>query len=74
LGLRFGYLATSGAKCDVKFLFGDPDFLHRRRNLAPISLSFRDLTSDRQTTDRRDDHNRELLHFQCVSLINRPIL
>jgi len=27
LGLRFGYLATSGAKSDVMFLLGDPDFL-----------------------------------------------
>jgi len=27
LGLRVGYLATSGAKSDVIFLLGDPDFL-----------------------------------------------
>jgi len=27
LGLRFGYLATSGAKSDVTFLLSDPDFL-----------------------------------------------
>jgi len=27
LGLRLGYLATSGAKSDVIFLVGDPDFL-----------------------------------------------
>ena len=33
-----GYLATSGAKSDIIFLLGDPDFLLRRRNFAPISL------------------------------------
>jgi len=27
LVLLFGYLATSGAKLDVMFLLGDPDFL-----------------------------------------------
>ena len=27
LGLRLVYLATSGAKSDVVFLLGDPDFL-----------------------------------------------
>jgi len=27
LGLRLGYLATSGAKSDIIFLLGDPDFL-----------------------------------------------
>jgi len=26
-GLRLGYLATSGAKSDVIFLLGGPDFL-----------------------------------------------
>jgi len=44
-----GYLVTSGAKSDVIFLFSDPDFLHRWRNFAPISPTFRDLTRDRQT-------------------------
>jgi len=34
LGLLLGYLATSGAKSDVIFLLGDPDFLYRRRNLC----------------------------------------
>ena len=38
----WGYLATSGAKSDVIFLLGDPDFLLGRRNFAPISLSYRD--------------------------------
>jgi len=37
-----GYLVTSDAKSDVIFLLSDPDFLLRRRNLAPISLSYRD--------------------------------
>ena len=37
-----GYLATSGAKSDVGFLLGDPDFLLGRRNCAPILLSYRD--------------------------------
>jgi len=32
-------------------VLSDPDLLYRRRNFAPISLSFRDLTRDRQTTD-----------------------
>jgi len=27
LGQHFGYLATSGAKSDIIFLLGDPDFL-----------------------------------------------
>jgi len=53
LGLLLGYLATSGAKPDVTFLLSNPDFLWRRRNFAPTSLSFWDLTRDRQTTDRR---------------------
>jgi len=26
LGLRLGYLATSGAKSDIIFMLGDPDF------------------------------------------------
>ena len=51
LGLILGYLTTSDAKSDVTFLPGDPDFLGRRRNFPPISLSFRDMTRDRQTTD-----------------------
>jgi len=38
----WGYVATSGAKSDVIFLLGDPDFLSERRNFAPISLSYRD--------------------------------
>jgi len=29
MGLHLGYLATSGAKSDIKFLLGDPDFLQR---------------------------------------------
>jgi len=37
-----GYLATSGAKSDVIFLLGDPDFLLGRRNFAPIWLCCRD--------------------------------
>jgi len=41
-GRGLGYLATSGAKSDVGFLLGNPDFLLRRRNCAPISLSYRD--------------------------------
>ena len=51
--IAFLFLATSGAKSDVIFLLGGPDFLRRCRNFAPISLSFRDLTPDRQTDDRR---------------------
>ena len=37
-----GYLATSSAKSDVGYLLGGPDFLWRRRNFTPISLSYRD--------------------------------
>ena len=37
-----GYIATSNAKSDVRFLLGDPDFLLGRRNFAPILLSYRD--------------------------------
>jgi len=46
------YIATPVAKADIIFLLGDPEFLQRQRNFAPISLTFRDLTRDRQT-DRR---------------------
>jgi len=43
LGATFGLsIATSNVKSDVRFLLGDPDFLLRRRNFAPISLSYRD--------------------------------
>jgi len=52
-----GYLATSRAKSDFIFLLGYPDFLQMRRNFAPILPSFRDLTRDRQTNDRRGDRN-----------------
>jgi len=38
----WGYVATSDAKSDVKFLLGNPNFLLGRRNFAPISLSYRD--------------------------------
>ena len=51
--LRLGYIASSGAKSDVIFFLGDPDFLQRRLNFARISRSFRDLTRDRQTDGRR---------------------
>jgi len=69
LGLRLGYLATSGAKSDVIFLLGVPDFLQGRRNFACISRIFRDVTRDRQTTDdRRGDRNRRLSH--CVRKTN----
>jgi len=58
LGLRLGYLATSGAKSDAIFSLGDPDFLYSvcifrtlRRNFARILRSFRDLRRDRLTTD-----------------------
>ena len=52
-----GYLATSGAKSDVIFLLGDPDFLQRWQNFAPISLSFRDLMHDKQTDDSQTDRH-----------------
>jgi len=42
LGLRLGYLATSGAKFDVIFLLGDPDFLQWQRNFARIMHRFQD--------------------------------
>jgi len=38
----WGYLPTSGAKSDVIFLLGDPDFLLGPRNFASISLNYRD--------------------------------
>jgi len=69
-----GYLATSDAKSDVILLLGDPDFLQRWRNFASLSLSFFRSDAgqtDRQTTDRRDDRYRRLLHLQCASLIRR---
>jgi len=42
LGLHLGYLASSGAKSDIIFLIGDPDFLSGQQNFASISLSYRD--------------------------------
>ena len=48
-----GYLATSDAKSDVKFLLFDPDLLYKLWNFACISRSFRDLTRDRQTDGRQ---------------------
>jgi len=60
------YLATSGAKSDIIFLLGDPDFLWRQWNFSPISLSFRDLTRVRQTDDRHGDRNRRLSHLSPV--------
>ena len=34
-----GYLATSGAKSDVMFFLGDPDFLHRGDEILLLSQS-----------------------------------
>ena len=67
IGATFGLFI--GAKSDVIFLLGDPDFLQGRRNFAPISLSFRDLTRDRQTDDRRDDRNRMLSQCKCAESV-----
>jgi len=52
LGLLLGYLATSGAKFDVKFLLGGLNFLQRQWNFVPILLSFQDLKWGRQKTDK----------------------
>jgi len=49
--ILLGYLATSVATSDIIFFLADPDFLQRWQNFAPMSLSFRDLMRDRQTTD-----------------------
>jgi len=70
LGLRLGYLATSGAKSDIIFLLSDLDFLQRWQNFAPISLSLWDLTRDRRgsTDDRRGDRNRRHVTWNCVML------
>ena len=40
---------TTGTKSDVIFLLSDPDFPKRRRNFAPILLSFPDMMRVRQT-------------------------
>jgi len=61
LGLLLGYSATSGAKSDVRFLSATP-ISHK----GDISLSFRDLTRDRQTDDRCGDWNRRLSHCKCA--------
>jgi len=37
LGLLLGYLATSGAKSDVIFLHGDPDFLYKGDEILRLS-------------------------------------
>ena len=61
-----GVLATFGAKSDVIFLLGDPDFRQERQNFARIS---RIPTSDAgQTDDRLGDRNRKLSHCKCASL------
>jgi len=65
-----GYLATFGAKADVIFLLSDPDFLQRRRNFAPVLLSFRHLTRDRQTTDAATKTEVS----QCASLIMKKFI
>jgi len=44
-----------GAKSDVIFLLSDPKFPQDWWNFAPISLSFRDLTWERQTDRQRDN-------------------
>jgi len=36
LGLLLGYLATSNAKFDVRFLLGDPDFLYKGDEISAI--------------------------------------
>jgi len=38
--------------------------------ISRLSLSFRDLTRDRQTDDRGDDRNRRLSHCKCSRLIS----
>jgi len=62
-GATLGYLATYAAKSDIIFLKGNPSFLQRRWNFAPISLSFPDQTHGRQTHDRCSDRNRRLSHL-----------
>jgi len=68
------YLATSGAKSYVIFLLHDPAISHKGDEISRlISLSFRDLTRNRQTDrqmtdDIRDGRFIRLLHLQCASL------
>jgi len=52
LGLLLGYLAASSAKSGDIFLLYDPDFVQRWQNCMPILLILRDMTRDRQMTNR----------------------
>jgi len=63
----WGHLATSDAKSDVIFLLSDHDFRLTKFG-AYLAYSFRDLTRDKRTDDRRGDGNTRLLHLQCASL------
>jgi len=72
LGLRLGYLATSGAKSDVIFSLSDPDFLEGGEiSRVPHVVSEirrgtdRQQTDRRQTDDRRGNRNRRLSHKAC---------
>jgi len=67
----WGYLATSDAKSDVIFLLGDPNFLYRWQNFAPISFCFRDLTWDRWQTQQplQKALTLTLTACECTSLI-----
>jgi len=74
LGLRLGYLATSGAKSDViGYSCSSTPIACRGDEISRvyISRSFRDLTQlgqtdDRQTADRRGDRNRRLSHWSAI--------
>jgi len=67
-GYFWGYLATSGANSDVTFLLNDVDFPYGRRNFAPISLIFQDMTRTDRHTDRRDNGNRRFSQCKCASI------
>ena len=71
-GDTFRVFSYFRCKIDVIFLFGDPDFLQRQRNFAPISLNFRDMTrTDRETTDNirqtRRPTQKALIHLYTVN-------
>jgi len=77
LGLRFGYLATSGAKSDVIGYScsstpipcrGDKFRAYIFRVVSEIWRR-----SDRRQTDRRGDRNSWLSHWSAIHTTRRPI-
>jgi len=62
LGVRGGIRGICSAKYDVRFLFGDPNFLYRCQNFAPLPRNFPDLTWGRQT----ERHGDRMIFYRAM--------